>query len=185
MRIAIIVGSTRPQRKGSGVAQWVHQRADKRDDAEFEVVEIDDYDLPLLAEPTVPAAAEREYEVPQTRDWSRTVDGFDGFVWVTPEYNHSVPAAMKNALDLLGPEWNDKAVSFVSYGANEGVRAVEHWRTIVANVLMQSTRAQLTFSTFTEWEDGEFAPADRREDELEAMLDELVELTGAMQALRG
>ncbi|MFL6060436.1 MAG: NADPH-dependent FMN reductase [Marmoricola sp.] len=184
MKIAIIVGSTRPGRKGSTVAEWVRQRADKRDDAEFEVVEIDDFDLPLLAEETVPAAADREYEVPQTRAWSRKIDEFDGFVWVTPEYNHGVPAAMKNALDVLGPEWNNKSVAFVSYGANEGVRAVEQWRTIVANLMMQATRAQLTFSSFTEWVDGSFEPDDRREEELETMLDQLVELTRALAPLR-
>jgi len=184
MKIAILVGSTRPGRKGSTVARWVLERAAQRTDAEFEVVELADFDLPLLAEAVVPGAANRQYETPQTRVWSAAVDGYDGFVWVTPEYNHGVPAAMKNALDVLYPEWNHKAVGFVSYGANDGVRAVEHWRAIVANVHMADVRAQLAFSTFTEWPDGEFTPLERREDELKAVLDQLVAMTGVVSALR-
>lgn len=184
MRIAIVVGSTRPGRKGSAVAQWVHERASRRDGVEFEVIELADFELPLLSEPVVPSQAKRDYQTPQTRAWSERIDPFDGYVWVTPEYNHGVPAAMKNALDVLYPEWNHKAVAFVSYGVNEGVRAVEHWRPVVANVMMADVRAQLTFSTFTEWPDGVFTPAERREGELETVLDQLIALTGAVRTLR-
>lgn len=184
MRIAIVVGSTRPGRKGSAVAHWVHERASRRDGAEFEVVELADFDLPLLAEAVVPSQAKRQYQTPQTRAWSERMDAFDGYLWVTPEYNHGVPAAMKNALDVLYPEWNHKAVAFVSYGVNEGIRAVEHWRTITANVLMADVRAQLSFSTFVEWPDGVFTPAERRAAELETVLDQLVALTGAVGSLR-
>ncbi|MFL6159449.1 MAG: NADPH-dependent FMN reductase [Marmoricola sp.] len=184
MKIAILVGSTRPGRKGTEVARWILERASQRDDAEFEIVELADFDLPLLCEPTIPGAAKRDYATPQTRVWSAKVDEFDGFVWVTPEYNHGVPAAMKNALDVLYPEWNHKAVGFVSYGANEGVRAVEHWRGIVANVLMVATRGQLTFSTFSEWPDGVFTPSERREGELRNLLKQLVAMTGAVGTLR-
>jgi NAD(P)H-dependent FMN reductase len=184
MKIAVLVGSTRPGRKGSAVARWVHAHAQAHGGAEFELLELDDFALPLLSEPSIPAAAGPEYEVPETRTWSAAVDQYDGFVWITPEYNHSIPAAMKNALDLLGPEWAHKSVAFVSYGANEGVRAVEHWRAIVANVQMQATRAQLTFSTFTEWPDGTFTPDQRRAGELEVLLDQLLALTGAVRLLR-
>jgi len=184
MRIAIVVGSTRPGRKGSAVAHWVHERASRREGIEFEVVELSDFDLPLLAEPVVPSQAKRQYESAATRAWGSRMDAFDGYVWVTPEYNHGVPAAMKNALDVLYPEWNHKAVAFVSYGVNEGVRAVEHWRPVVANVLMQATRAQLSFSTFTEWPDGVFTPVERREGELETVLDQLIALTRAVASLR-
>jgi NAD(P)H-dependent FMN reductase len=184
MKIAILVGSTRPGRKGTKVAQWVHERASQRDDADFEIVELADYGLPLLCEAVVPGAADRQYETPQTQVWSQKVDEFDGFVWVTPEYNHGVPAAMKNALDLLYPEWNHKAVGFVSYGANDGIRAVEHWRSIVANVLMVDVRAQLAFSTFSEWDGAEFTPQERREGELTNMLNQLVAMTGTVSSLR-
>lgn len=184
-KIAILVGSTRPGRKGSAVGQWVLERVQDRDDASFELVELADFDLPLLSEPTVPGAAKRQYDVPQTRAWSAKVDEFDGFLWVTPEYNHGVPAAMKNALDVLYPEWNHKTVGFVSYGAGQGLRAVEQWRAIVANVLMVAVRHQLSFDTMLEWTDGELTPAERREKELQALVDQLVAMTHAVGTLRG
>jgi len=188
MKIGIIVGSTRPGRKGSTVGRWVHDHALQRDDTpwkvEFDLLELEDFDLPLLEEPTVPAAADREYETPQTRRWSETVDGYDGFVFVTPEYNHGVPAALKNAVDVLGPEWAHKAVAFVSYGADGGVRAVEQWRTILANVMMSDVRAQVSLLVFEDWQEGEFRPLDRREGELDTLLDQLVEMTETVRTLR-
>jgi NAD(P)H-dependent FMN reductase len=188
MRIALIVGSTRPGRKGSTVGRWVHDHALQRDDVpgkvDFDLIELEDFDLPLLDEPTIPAAADGEYEVPQTRAWSDRIVQYDGYVFVTPEYNHGVPAAMKNAVDVLGPEWAHKAVAFVSYGADGGVRAVEHWRNVVANLMMSDVRAQLTLLVFEDWHDGEFRPLDRREGELQTMLDQLVETTESVRALR-
>jgi NAD(P)H-dependent FMN reductase len=188
MKIAVIVGSTRPGRKGTTVGQWVNDHAQQRDDVpgrvEFDLLELEDFDLPLLDEPMVPAAADRDYETPQTRAWSEAIDRYDGFVFVTPEYNHGVPAAMKNAVDVLGPEWANKGVAFVAYGANGGVRAVEHWRTILANLKVADARAQVALMAFEDWKDGEFRPLDRREDELDAMLDELVQLTEAVRSIR-
>jgi NAD(P)H-dependent FMN reductase len=188
MKIAIIVGSTRPGRKGTTVGRWVHDHALQRDDVpwkvDFDLLELEDFDLPLLEEPTVPAAAERDYEVPETRRWSETIDAYDGFVFVTPEYNHGVPAALKNAVDVLGPEWAHKAVGFVSYGADGGVRAVEQWRTVVANLMMTDVRAQVSLQVFEDWQQGEFRPLDRREDELHTMLDQLVDMTEAVRPLR-
>ena len=188
MKIAIIVGSTRPGRKGSTVGRWVHEQARQRDDVpwkvDFDLLELDSFDLPLLDEPTVPAAADRDYETPQTRRWSEAIDSYDGFVFVTPEYNHSVPAAMKNAVDVLGPEWAHKAVGFVAYGADGGVRAVEHWRTIMANVMVSDVRAQVSLLVFEDWKDGEFHPLPRREGELDTMLGQLVDLTEAVRSLR-
>jgi NAD(P)H-dependent FMN reductase len=188
MKIAIIVGSTRPGRKGSIVGRWVHDQALQRDDVswkvDFDLVELEDFDLPLLQEPMVPAAADRDYETPQTRRWSETIDSYDGFVFVTPEYNHGVPAALKNAVDVLGPEWAHKAVAFVSYGANGGVRAVEQWRVILANLMVSDVRAQVALMAFDDWKDGEFKPIARREEELTTTLDQLVEMTEAVRTPR-
>lgn len=186
MKLGVIVGSTRPGRLGSKVGQWVLDQCTARGDADvqFELVELADYDLPLLGEPVVPGAANRDYEHPNTRAWSRKIDELDGFVWVTPEYNHGVPAALKNALDVLYPEWNEKTVAFVSYGADGGVRAVEQWRAIVANVKMYDVRGQVALSLFTDFTDGELSPLDRREGELKLMLDQLVTLTKATASLR-
>ncbi len=184
MKIAILVGSTRPGRKGSAVGQWVYDAARQRDDADFELVEIDDYHLPLLDEPVDAGAAQRDYERESTRVWSRVIDGFDGFVWVTPEYNHGVPAAMKNAVDLLYPEWNQKVAGFVGYGFDGATRAIEQWRGILAAVVMYTVRPQVVLHNFGDWTDGEFTPGDRRAGELKRVLDHVVKTTRAIRTLR-
>jgi NAD(P)H-dependent FMN reductase len=184
VKIAILVGSTRPGRKGSAVGRWVYDAARQRDDAEFELVEIDDYHLPLLDEPVDAGAANRNYERESTRVWSRLIDGFDGFVWVTPEYNHGVPAAMKNAVDLLYPEWSNKAAGFVGYGYDGATRAVEQWRSILAAVVMFTVRSQVALKNFEDWTDGEFTPGERRGRSLERVLDQVVAATAAVRQLR-
>ncbi|WP_068261745.1 NADPH-dependent FMN reductase [Janibacter limosus] len=188
MKIAIILGSTRPGRFGAQVSEWVMQQVEGRDDAEYELVDLADYDLDLLNEPTVPGAAKRQYDNPKTRRWSTKIDEFDGYVFVTPEYNHGVPAALKNAFDVLYPEWVHKGAALVSYGADGGVRAVEHWRTILANAQMHVVRGQVSFSTMLEAESGEdgevFAPAERRTKEIGNVLRQLTRLTEATSSLR-
>lgn len=123
IRVAIVVGSTRPGRKAEIVARWVYDIASKRSDAEFEVVDILDFNLPLLDEPMSPSRG--EYTQPHTKAWSAKIDSFDAFVFVTPEYNHGPSGALKNASDFLYREWNNKAAAFVSYGGASGTRAVE------------------------------------------------------------
>ncbi len=184
MKIAIIIGSTRPGRRGAAVGQWVYEIASRRDDAEFELVDLKGFDLGLLNEPTVPGAANRQYENENTRRWSRVIDGFDGFVFVTPEYNHGVPGAFKNAVDLIYPEWNNKAVAFIGYGAEGGVRAVEQWRGITANLMMVAARAQVPLSNFRDWDGAEFKPLDSRERQVKSVLEQLVALTRAVSSLR-
>lgn len=184
MNIAVIIGSTRPGRFGESVGQWVYEQAATREGATYELVDLADFDLPLLSEPTVPGAANGTYEVPQTRAWAEVIKKYDGYVFVTPEYNHSVPAAMKNAFDVLFVEWKHKAVTFVGYGSADGVRSIEHWRTIVANAFMHATRRQVGLSTFADAADGALAPQARRADELDATLTELEALTEATASLR-
>ena len=185
MKIAIIVGSIREGRLGTQVGQWVKEQADTRGGSDtFDLVELADFDLPLLTAPTVPGAAKRDYDTPQTREWSQAIDSYDGFVFVTPEYNHGVPGAFKNAFDVLYPEWNHKAVGFVSYGADGGVRAVEQWRQIVANVMMVDVRGQVSLNTFNEVEDGKLKVLDRREGELKTLLDQLTSMCGVVAGLR-
>ena len=117
-RIAIIVGSTRPGRKADSIARWVLDVARKRGDAEYELVDIAEYDLPHLDEPMPPSLG--QYTKPHTKAWAAKIDSFDGFVFVTPEYNHSTSGALKNAIDFLYKEWNNKAAGFVSYGSAGG-----------------------------------------------------------------
>src|SRR2546429_1567239 len=119
-RIAIIIGSTRPGRNGEAVAKWVHEIAQKRTDAEFELVDIKDFNLPLLDEPVSPIMG--QYSKPHTKVWAGKIGSFDGYVFVTPEYNHGISGALKNAIDFLFAEWNNKAAGFVSYGGAGGGR---------------------------------------------------------------
>jgi NAD(P)H-dependent FMN reductase len=184
LNIAIIVGSTRPGRKSEAVAQWVHDIAKRRTDATFELVDLKDFNLPLLDEP-LPAAV-GQYSQPHTKAWAAKIAEFDGFVFVTPEYNHGIPGALKNAIDFLFREWNHKAAGFVSYGVHaNGSRAVEQLRLVLAEVQVAGVRAQVLLSLFSDFENfSVFKPAARREAAVTAMLDEVLAWGGALQTLR-
>lgn len=184
IRIGIIIGSTRPGRNGEAVAKFVYEVAQKRTDAEFELVDILDYNLPLLDEP-MPAGM-RQYTKDHTKKWSEKINSFDGFVFVTPEYNHSTSGALKNAIDFLAYEWNNKAVGFVSYGSAMGVRAVEHLRLIAGELQMADVRQQVMFSLFTDFKDmSEFIPGESKEKSVNGMLDQVIAWSGALKPLRG
>lgn len=114
LKVAIIVGSTRPGRKAEAVAQWIHDIASERHDAQFEIVDIQEFNLPLLDEPIPPAMG--QYSHPHTKAWSAKIASFDAYVFVTPEYNHGPSGALKNAIDFLFREWNNKSAGFVGYG---------------------------------------------------------------------
>lgn len=183
LQIAVIVGSTRPGRNAQAVADWVLAEASKRSDAEFKLVDIADFNLPLLDEP-MPAMMQ-QYSKEHTKAWAAEIAQYDGYVFVTPEYNHSVPGALKNALDYLNVEWNNKAAGFVGFGSAGGVRAVEHLRQIASELRMAHVRDQVQLSLFTDFENmSTFKPAAMHLDTLAKMLDELVAWAGAMKTLR-
>ena len=173
MKIGIILGSIREERSGKYVAKWVADQAQTRQDATYELIDLKSFDVPLLTSATVPGAAKKKYDDDRIVRWSKVIDSFDAFVFVTPEYNHSVPGGLKNAFDSLGSEWSHKPVAFVSYGAEGGVRAVEHWRQIVANFHMFSVRQQISLSLFTEFGPEGLKPAERRTEELVTLFDQL------------
>ena len=141
MRIAIIIGSTRPGRHGLKVAQWAHDIAATRTSATYELVDLADFELPLFDEPVPPAMGPPTRE--HTRRWAEKVASFDGYLILTPEYNHGPPAALKNALDFLFKEWNNKAVGFVGYGGTGAVRSVDILRMICSNLELADVRAYL------------------------------------------
>ena len=124
LKIAIILGSTRPGRNGAAVAEWVLERAQQRTAADYELVDLADFPLPPLDEAMPPAFG--QYAGDHTKEWAAKVGSFDGFVFVTPEYNHSTSGVLKNAIDYVYGEWNNKAAAFVSYGSLGGARAIEH-----------------------------------------------------------
>lgn len=177
MKIGIILGSIREGRSGASVAEWVAGRAGSREGATYELIDLKTFDVPLLTSATVPGAANKQYDDERVTRWSQTIDSYDAFVFVTPEYNHSVPGGLKNAFDSLGGEWANKPVAFVSYGAEGGVRAVEHWRQIVGNFHMYPVRQQISLSLFTEFGAEGVEPAERRADEIATLFDQLEQAT--------
>jgi NAD(P)H-dependent FMN reductase len=183
IKIAIVVGTTRPARKAEAVAHWVYDIARKHKDAEFEIVDIADFNLPLLDEPIPPSLG--KYSHPHTKTWAEKIGSFDGFVFVTPEYNHSVPGSLKNAIDFVYAEWNNKAAGFVSYGSAGGVRAVEQLRLVMAELQIADVRAQVFFSLYNDFKDfTELRPNPQHEIAANTMLDQLVAWAGAMKLLR-
>ncbi|WP_422935078.1 NADPH-dependent FMN reductase [Sinomonas sp. P47F7] len=182
-RIGIILGSTRPHRNGEQVARWVLDLASRRPDAEFELVDLRDHALPLLDEPFPPSLG--RYQNEHTRQWAERIASFDGFVFVTPEYNHSTSAVLKNAIDYLYSEWNNKAVGFVSYGSAGGVRAAEQLRLIAGELQLADVRAQVILPFATEFENRRtFAPDDFAVRSLDAMLGQVIAWTEALAPLR-
>jgi NAD(P)H-dependent FMN reductase len=183
IKIGIIIGSTRPGRKGEAVAKWVYEVAQKRSDAEFELVDIIDFNLPLLDEPVPPSRG--QYSKEHTKVWAAKIDSFDAFVFVTPEYNHGTSAALKNAIDFLFKEWNNKAAGFVSYGGASGVRAVESLRLVMGELLVADVRAQVALSLFTDFENfSVFKPAPQQEQSVNSMLDQVIAWGGALKSMR-
>lgn len=184
IKLGIIIGSTRPGRNGEAVARWVHEIASKRSDAQFELVDLKDFNLPLLDEPVPPSMG--HYTKQHTKDWAAKIDSFDGYVFVTPEYNHSTSAALKNAIDYLYREWNNKAAGFVSYGSAGGTRAVEQLRLIMAELQIADVRGQVALSLYTDFENfATFKPAPVHAKPLAAMLDQVVAWATALKPLRG
>jgi NAD(P)H-dependent FMN reductase len=183
LKVGIILGSTRPGRNGEAVSQWTYETANKRSDADFELVDIRDFNLPLLDEPIPPSMG--QYTKEHTKIWSAKIDSFDAYVFVTAEYNHGIPGALKNAIDFLFKEWNNKVAGFVSYGGAGGVRAVEQLRLVMAELKVATVRTQVQLSLHTDFENfTKFKPAPFQEKAANTMLDEVIAWGGALKVLR-
>ncbi|GAA3158651.1 NADPH-dependent FMN reductase [Nonomuraea roseoviolacea] len=183
IKVGIIIGSTRPGRNGEAVARWIHELATERDDASYEIVDLKDFRLPHLDEALPPAMG--RYANAHTRAWAATIDSFDAYVFVTPEYNHSTSGVLKNAIDFLYAEWHNKAAAFVSYGSAGGVRAVEHLRLIMGELHVADVRTQVALSLATDFENFQvLTPAAHHAGAVTAMLDELLAWGGALRTLR-
>lgn len=181
-KIAIILGSTRPDRKGAAVADWVYKAAASRP-ASYDVIDLRDVDLPFLDEATPPSMG--RYEHDHTKAWAEQVDQYDGYIFVTPEYNHSTSGALKNAIDFVYREWNNKAAAFVGYGSLGGSRAIEHLRAIASELQIAHVRQQVSLSLFEDWKDfTEFQPGPQHEEGLETLFDQLESWAGALRTVR-
>ena len=183
LKIGIILGSTRPGRKGDQVAKWVLEQASKRDSATYELVDLADFALPHLDEAIT--ASQGRYENEHTKAWAAAVAQYDGFVFVTPEYNHSTSGALKNAIDFIYAEWNNKAAGFVSYGVAGGTRAVEHLRLIVGELQIADVRQQVAVSLLTDFEGyTTLKPLPHLEPGLTTMLNQVESWSGALRSVR-
>ncbi|WP_433593607.1 NADPH-dependent FMN reductase [Nocardia sp. CA-145437] len=182
-RIGIILGSTRPNRKGSQIARWVRDQASTRGDAEYDLIDLRDHPLPHFDEPVPPMFGPSANE--PTRAWAERIAACDGFVIVTPEYNGGYPGVVKNALDHLFAEWNNKAVGFVSYGVNGGARAVVQLRAVCSTLGMADVGYQVGISVLTDFENHTtFVPSAAHAATLGKTLDQLIAWTGALAPLR-
>ncbi|MER1990576.1 MAG: NADPH-dependent FMN reductase [Solibacillus isronensis] len=177
LNIGIILGSTREGRVSPQVGAWVKEIADKRGDANYTIIDIADFKLPLLGEPGGDASG--------AAGWSEAIAKQDGFVFIVQEYNHSITGALKNALDYLRDEWNNKAAGIVSYGSVGGARAAEHLRGILGELLVADVRVHPALSLFTDFENGTtFKPKDVQADSVNQMLDQVIPWSKALKTIR-
>ncbi len=177
LNIGIILGSTREGRLSPQVGNWVKQLADQRGDANYTILDIADYKLPLLGEKDADASG--------AADWSKDVAAQDGFVFIVQEYNHSIAASLKNALDYLRVEWNNKAAGIVSYGSVGGARAAEHLRGILGELLIADVRVHPALSLFTDFENGSnLKAAAVQETSVNQMLDQVIPWATALKTIR-
>jgi NAD(P)H-dependent FMN reductase len=182
LTIAVILGSTRPGSRGAAVADWVVERAQGRG-ATYELVNLADHPLPFFDEVHPPAM--HEYQQPHTIAWAETIARFDGFIFVSPEYNHSTTAVLKNALDYLNLEWNDKAAGIVTYGTTGGHRAAESLRTVLSELQVAHVQKNIGLSLMTDFVNfSELKPAERQIAGLDSLFHQLESWAGALHTVR-
>jgi NAD(P)H-dependent FMN reductase len=184
LKIAIVIGSVRDGRNAKAVAEWTLDFATSRNDnADYELVDLADYRLPMLGESLTEekqAAAERAVSA-----WSDKMSTFDAYIFVVPEYNHTVGGALKNALDFVNKEVNNKVAGFVGYGSLGGTRAHENMRLILGELQVADVRTAVTFSLMTDFENmSEFEPADYHKNNANEMLDQVHSWGKAFKTLR-
>ncbi len=185
-KIKVIIGSTRPNRFGPSAAKWIMDLSAQEKDATFELIDLAEIKLPFLDEPQ-PPAAEETYVQDHTKAWAEIIGDADGFVFVTPEYNHGVSPSLKNAIDFLGKEWYYKPVAFVSYGADAGgARSVEHLRGTVAWLRMYDLHDTVLLPNY--WsqldEQGGFTATEAQNDSATRMLKNIAFWSAEMKASR-
>ncbi|MDQ0272374.1 NADPH-dependent FMN reductase [Cytobacillus purgationiresistens] len=177
LNIGIILGSTREGRVSPQVGEWVKGIADKRVDANYEIVDIADYQLPFLGTTDGTESG--------IVAWNEKLSSLDGFVFIVQEYNHSITGALKNALDFAREAWNNKAAGIVSYGSTGGARAAEHLRGIMGELMIADVRVHPTLSLFTDFENyTTFIPSDLHLNNVNEMLDQVLAWSGALKTLR-
>lgn len=184
VKIGIITGSTRDSRVNNQVAEWVTAIAKQRTDAEFELVDIKDYNLPRYNE-SIPAIMTQDYATPEAKPWSEKINELDGFVFIVAEYNKGITSGLKDAIDYLYTEWNDKAAGIVSYGSTLGVSAANELRLILSVPKVATVGTHVAMSLFTDFEEMQtFKPAPFHEETVQKMLNEVVDWSTALKTIR-
>jgi NAD(P)H-dependent FMN reductase len=140
LKIKVIIGSTRQGRFSEKPAQWIYEEAKKLEDVDVELLDLRDYPMQFFDSPIPPSMAQGKYENEVVQKWAAKIKEGDAFIIVTPEYNHGYPAVLKNAMDVIYPEWNKKPVGFVSYGSAMGARSVEQLRQVAVELQMAPIR---------------------------------------------
>lgn len=176
LNIGIIVGSTREGRVSPQVAQWVKEQGQAFNTNNYHIVDVKEYQLPFLGESTDVSGVER---------WNQTLAELDGFIFVAAEYNHSITASLKNALDSAKETWANKAAGIVSYGSLGGARAAEHLRTIVGELQMADVRGHVALSMTQDFEGwATFKPRPIHKQNIEQLLTQLDKWGTALKSTR-
>ena len=185
-KIAIVISTTRATRFGDKPAKWISDIAAKRTDLVTEIIDLRDFPMPFFDEVASNAWVPTTNEVAQR--WQKKVAEFDGFIFVTAEYNRGVPAVLKNAIDYAYPEWNRKAAAYVGYGAVGGARSVEQLRLISVELQMAPTRTGVHIQGadfMAAWKEGkDLKDIPHLQQNATDMLDQLVWWTNALKAAR-
>jgi NAD(P)H-dependent FMN reductase len=193
LKIKVIIGSTRQNRFSEKPAHWIYEEAKKKDGVKIELLDLRDYPMPFFNEPVSPAMSGGKYSNEIVNRWSEKIMDSDAFIIVTPEYNHGYPAVLKNALDSIFPEWNRKAVGFVSYGNAGGARSVEQLRQVVIELQMVPIRSAIhipvdvymaVMNEKVPVDPDLFKPLRDRLDRVEVFLNELISMAKALKVAR-
>jgi NAD(P)H-dependent FMN reductase len=140
LKIKVIIGTTREGRFGDKPARWILDLLKKKEGVEAELLDLRDYPMPFFNEPASPNYKQAPYADKAVAAWTAKIAEADGFVMTVAEYNHGYSAVLKNAIDYVGSEWNNKAVGFVAYGSVMGARAVEQLREVAVELQMAPVR---------------------------------------------
>jgi NAD(P)H-dependent FMN reductase len=181
-KILVIVGSTRPSRRSLDVANWFLEVAKTNKAFKFELTDLAEVNLPMFNETQSPMFGKYEHE--HTKNWNAQLAAADGYIIVTPEYNHGYPGALKNAIDYAYHEWARKPVAFVSYGVAGGVRAVEQLKQVFLQVNAAPLNQQVALNLFAQWQNDVFTPDDHSVNDARQLLETLEWWGEALKAAR-
>jgi NAD(P)H-dependent FMN reductase len=187
--ITVILGSIREKRFGESVAKWIFEQAQQRKDVEWRFVDLRDFPMPFFDQATIPGWPGRApYDHPVVKKWTAAIAASDGFIIVSPEYNYGPPGTLKNAIDWVYPEWNRKAVGFVSYGSTGGARCIQQLREISVELQLAPSRYSVYIppaGMYAHLMGGDPAPAFKEaEQQVPRFLDDLTWWTTTLKAAR-